>query len=144
MDRNLAFDLHLLTARLDRAADRILTEALGVSYRRYLALLIVGKLEEPTQRALAVALEISEPSTSRMTTLLAEAGLLDVGPAAAGGNRRRLALTPQGKDLVDRGRELLETRFADLVARSGVPYASYSGNTHALLRALDESGVPGD
>ena len=56
MSGDLSFDLHRLTARLDRAADRILTETLGLSYRRFLALLVVGELQAPTQRALADAL----------------------------------------------------------------------------------------
>lgn len=43
MERRLTFDLHLLTARMDRSADRMLMAEYGLSYRRFLALLIVGE-----------------------------------------------------------------------------------------------------
>lgn len=138
MAGSLTFDLHVLTARLDRAADRILRAEVDVSYRRFLALLLVGE-GAPTQRVLAERLGVTEPSTSRMVTVLADEGLLDVGPDPAGGNRRRLALTPAGKERVEACREVLEGRFADLVARSGVPYADYAAYTRRLVTAL-ESG----
>lgn len=139
MDSALSFDLHQLTARLDKAADRILADALGLSYRRFLTLFLVGELGSPTQRDLADALGVSEPSTSRMTAVLAEDGYLTVDIPPQGGNRRQLNLTPAGKAAVEQSRDLLETRFADLVSRSGVPYADYSRHTRALLAALADS-----
>ena len=138
MAGDLSFDLHRLTARLDRAADRILDETLGLSYRRFLTLLLVGELDRPTQRALADALGVSEPSASRMTSVLVEAGYLQIGPAPQGGNRRQLSLTPAGKEAAKRGRELLERRFAELVERSRVPYTAYHRHTRALLAALSD------
>lgn len=134
---NLSFDLHRLTARMDRAADRILGEAMRLSYRRFLALLLVQELGSPTQRALADALEVSEPSVSRMTAVLVGEGYLDVGVPAEGGNRRQLTLTPAGKQAVTSAGDLLEARFAELVTRSHVPYAAYSRYTRALLDTLD-------
>jgi DNA-binding MarR family transcriptional regulator len=143
MSGDLGFDLHRLTAQLDRAADRLLDEAFGLSYRRFVTLLLVGELRDPTQRALAEALGISEPSASRMVTVLAEVGLLEVSRAPEGGNRRRLALTPSGKEVVERSRELLEQRIARLLDRSGVPYAAYGRHTRALLDALIEQEAEG-
>lgn len=137
MSEDLSYQLHVLTARMDRAADRILRVEQQVSYRRFLALLLVGKLEVTTQRALAEALGVSEPSVSRMTSVLSEAGLLDATTDPAGGNRRQLTLTPAGEELVERCRAVLEHRFADLVQRSGVPYRDYAEHTGALIRALD-------
>lgn len=138
MTGSLTIDLHVLTARLDRAADRILRAELDVPYRRFLALLLVGE-GAPTQRVLAERLGVTEPSTSRMVAVLAEEGLLDVAPDPAGGNRRRLALTPAGTERVQACRELLEGRFADLVARAGVPYGDYAEHTRRLMRALEAS-----
>ncbi|MGH3980454.1 MAG: MarR family winged helix-turn-helix transcriptional regulator [Pseudonocardiaceae bacterium] len=137
MDRDLSFDLHALTARLDRSADRILRAEYAVSYRRFLALLLVGELGTTTQRALAERSGVSEPSVSRMTGVLVETGLLDVEADPAGGNRRRLSLTPQGEHVVEQCRELLERRFAELVERSGVPYGDYARHTRLLMAALD-------
>lgn len=135
--QNLSFDLHVLTARLDRSADRILRSAYGLSYRRFLALLSVGELGTGTQRALADALGVSEPSASRMAGVLGRTGLLDSQPDPDGGNRRRLALTTRGKQVVEDCRELLEGRFAELVRSSGVSYSDYAHDTALLLEALD-------
>src|SRR5919112_6174436 len=138
MEGSLTFDLHALTARLDRAADRILRAEVELSYRRFLALLLVGE-GAPTQRVLAERLGVTEPSTSRMVGVLADEGLLDVVPDPAGGNRRRLTLTPAGKQRVEACQQVLEGRFADLVARSGVPYAEYAAHTRRLVAALGET-----
>ena len=137
-ERSLTFDLHGLTARLDRAADRILRAHLGLPYRRFLALVVVGE-GAPTQRVLAERLGVTEPSTSRMVGVLAEAGLLDVSPDPAGGNRRLLSLTPAGKEQVEACAALLEGRFAGLVEHSGVDYERYAADTRSLLHALERT-----
>lgn len=137
MDGALSFDLHALTSRLDRAADRILRSEYDISYRRFLALYLVTQLEEPTQRALAEALGVTEPSVSRMTGVLADSSYLDTGSDTAQGNRRSLSLTPEGKELVERCHDLLEHHFTRLVEHSGVPYGEYAGHTRMLLTALD-------
>lgn len=135
--QDLSFDLHALTARLDRSADRILQAEYGLSYRRFRTLLIVGKLGAATQRAVSEELGVSEPSASRMTGVLAGMGLLDAQPDPGGGNRRRLSLTVEGKRMVEQCREVLERRFRDLVRRSGVSYADYARDTRLLLDALN-------
>lgn len=137
MSNDLSFDLHALTARLDRSADRILQAEQGVSFRRFRTLLMVGDLGTATQRALAQRLEVSEPSVSRMTAVLVETGLIEAEPDPAGGNRRQVRLTSPGTQVVEQGRDLLERRFASLVARSGVSYADFARNTRRLLAALD-------
>lgn len=139
MPGDLSFDLHALTARLDRSADRILQSGYGLSYPRFRALLIVGRLGFATQRAVAEELGVSEPSASRMTGVLVGIGLLDASPDPAGGNRRRLSLTVEGKEIVESCRGLLERRFADLVERSGVSYDAYARDTRRLFDALKET-----
>jgi DNA-binding MarR family transcriptional regulator len=136
---DLSFDLHALTARLDRSADRILQDGFGLSYRRFRALLTVGRLGSATQRAVAEELGISEPSASRMTGVLVGTGLLDAHPDPAGGNRKRLSLTVEGKEVVERCRTLLEQRFTALVQRSGVSYDEYARSTRLLLQAITAS-----
>jgi DNA-binding MarR family transcriptional regulator len=137
VERNLSFNLHVLTARLDRAADRILRAEHNVSYSRFLALTLVGELGASTQRALADSLGVTEPSVSRMTAVLAAEGLLDVQPDPAGGHRRQLSLTNKGKQLVASVQQGLEERLAALVAHSGVPYAEYTEHTAQLLARFD-------
>jgi DNA-binding MarR family transcriptional regulator len=133
---SLSYDLHKLTARLDRAADRILREREGISYSRFLTLFAVKK-GAANQRALAAWLGQSEPSTSRMVGVLAGEGLLDVRRIPGAGNSRHLELTSAGAGLVDRGGRLLEARFEELLERSGVSRASYQRQTRRLVDRLD-------
>jgi DNA-binding MarR family transcriptional regulator len=139
MLESLSFDLHALVARLDRSADRILRAELGVSYRRFLALFMIRELGVSTQRELAERLEVSEPAISRMTTVLADGGLLIVESTPGGGNRRQLRLTSAGDKLVGASRELLGRRFKTLVEQSGIPAAAYARHTRRLLDALGDT-----
>ncbi len=132
----LSYELHKLTARLDRLADGLLRREEGVSYSRFLALFAVRN-GAAIQRELAVWLGQTEPSTSRMVGVLAEARLLEVTTVVGVGNRRQLQLTEQGAELVDRCGRLLEGRFEQLVKRSGVRYDSYQRDTRRLLAQLD-------
>jgi DNA-binding MarR family transcriptional regulator len=136
VNRSLAFSLHALTARLDRTADGILRSEEGISYARFLALFMVGELGASTQKELAQHLGITEPSVSRMTALLAAAGLLAADFDPAGGNRRRLVLTLAGVELVRRCCERLEAEMSTLVDESGVPYEEYLRHTVQMLRSL--------
>jgi DNA-binding MarR family transcriptional regulator len=131
--KNLSFTLHVLTARLDRAADRILRAEHNITYSRFLALSLIGELGVSTQRALAEALGVTEPSVSRMIGVLTAEGLLDP-PDRTG--RRRLRLSTRGKEVVRSVQHVLEDRFADLVAETGIPYDEYAEHTARLLAAL--------
>jgi DNA-binding MarR family transcriptional regulator len=137
---SLSYELHKLTARLDRAANALLRDQAEVSYRRFLALFAVTQGAE-TQRALSRWLGQSEPSTSRMVGVLAKAGWLVVSQTPGTGNRRKLQLTESGFQLVTTCAELLESRFTELVARAGVPYEPYLQSTRRLLTQLDEDGA---
>ena len=139
MEHDLSRNLHTLTARLDRAADELLRVEANLSYRRFLTLFMVGSWGVDTQRALAERLGVTEPSVSRMTRVLEEAGLLQAAADPAGGNRRRLRLTEAGAMLVERWGGVLEERLAALVEISGVPYRSYAAHTKRLLQALHEA-----
>jgi DNA-binding MarR family transcriptional regulator len=134
---SLSYELHKLTARLDRAADALLREQAGVSYPRFLALFAVGQGAE-NQRALSRWLAQSEPSTSRMVGVLAKAGWLEVSHTPGTGNRRQLRLTGSGSRLVAACAELLETRFSELVAKAGIGYEAYLRSTRCLLVQLEE------
>lgn len=138
--KSLAYDLHKLTALLDRAADGLLRENEGISYSRFFALFAVRE-SGGSQRELARWQGLTEPSTSRMVSILAKDGLLSVSRAPGAGNRRQLQLTSRGEALVERCETLLEGRFEDLVRRSGVPYAAYERHTRRLLSQLDAQHV---
>jgi DNA-binding MarR family transcriptional regulator len=134
---SLSYELHKLTARLDRAADAMLRDQAAVSYARFLALFAVTQGAE-TQRALSLWLGQSEPSTSRMVGVLTRAGWLEVSRLPGTGNRHQLRVTASGNELVTRCAELLEHRFYDLVERAGVSYEQYQEGTRRLLSQLDD------
>lgn len=136
MPETLSYDLHKLTARLDRAADGMLRREAGISYPRLMALLAVRE-SGGSQRELARWLALTEPSASRMVSVLAGEGLLTVTRTAGAGNRRQLALTDSSARLLEKCGKLLEGRFEALVRDAGVPYEEYHRQTRRLLAQLD-------
>jgi DNA-binding MarR family transcriptional regulator len=139
MVRDLSRSLHAVTARADRAAERILRTERQVSLSRFLLLYAISELGGASQRALADRLGVTEPSTSRMVRSLSADGLVAV-TSAAGGNRRRVELTVAGRALLEGCGELLEDRFAEVVDRAGVDYDEYRRSTVRLLAALGGKG----
>jgi DNA-binding MarR family transcriptional regulator len=139
-----AYALHALVAVLDRAADDILQERLGITFNRYLTLLTLQRLGQVTQRELAAELGVSEPSVSRTVPVLADEGFLTVTSVAGGGNRRRVELTAVGEKLVDDAADLLEDSFAQLMSAAGVEQNQILGITHPLLGVLADNTDEGD
>jgi DNA-binding MarR family transcriptional regulator len=135
MPTALSYELHVLTARLDRLADAILQAEVPISYRRFLALFAITQ-GSSSQRDLAFWLGQSEPSTSRMVTVLSREGLLSVTRSPGSGNRRQLRLTPKGEATVAQCTNVLEGRFEELVQRAGVSYANYQRETRRLLKQV--------
>ncbi|CAG7572647.1 DNA-binding MarR family transcriptional regulator [Barrientosiimonas humi] len=119
MGSTLAYDLHTLVRRLDREADRLLVP-LGLSYRRYLTLLLVGELDGGTQRQVAETVDTSEAAMSRMLGALAGEGLVTIAPDAGNGHRKLVRLTADGRDLVDRASATLGDQLDDLVRSLGL------------------------
>jgi len=141
--KNLGLELHTLMSRLEQAGDRIMRAEHGLSYRRFMVLVMVGELGASTQRALADGLGVTEPSVSRMVGTLADSGLLSVLPDPAGGNRRRIALTDAGRDLVARAGTDLVQRLTKFVESTGVPFETYFAHTQRLNAVLiDPTATP--
>src|SRR5436305_12905620 len=134
MPSHLTYDIHLLTARMDRAADRALQAEHDLSYARFLVLLAVSQ-GACSQRAIGTWLGVSAPSVSRMTQVLGTAGLLAVTPDPRGGNRRVVRLTQPGETTFRQGAALLERLFADLLDQCGIPTEEYAGHTRSLVAA---------
>jgi DNA-binding MarR family transcriptional regulator len=137
--------LHALVAVLDRAADQILKERLGITFSRFLTLLTLQRLGSATQRELATELRVSEPSISRSVPLLTDEGLLTVTYVAGEGNRRRVELTAVGEKLVNEAADILEDSFAQLMEAAGVGSKQILAFTNPMLGVLigsadDEEG----
>ena len=135
--RQPAYALHALVAVLDRGADSILREHLGITYNRFLTLLTLQRLGSATQRELATELGVSEPSVSRSLPTLTEAGYLTVTSTAGEGNRRQVELTAVGDKVVNEAADLLEDGFAQVMKRAGVKAGQILDVTGPMLGALD-------
>lgn len=134
----LAHDLHVLVAHLDRAADRLLREAHGLTYPRFLALTLIDGLPEPVlQRDLAERLVVSEAAASRTVSSLEADGLVAVrsGP----GRARHLALSDKGAQVRAEASETLETSFAGLGADSGIDLGGLQTAIRALVAGLEQT-----
>ncbi|WP_432564814.1 MarR family winged helix-turn-helix transcriptional regulator [Kineococcus sp. SYSU DK003] len=130
---DLAHELHDLVRTLDQHAERALRPE-GLSYHRYVALVITSEHPGLTGRQLARALGISEPSTSTLVRQLVAAGLVhDVAPAGAG-NVRRLEVTELGKATRIRCTDLLGAALEDSARRIGLD----PDRLAAAVRALHE------
>ena len=135
---SLAYDLHMLVRALDRSAE-VRLAPFGLSYTRYLALLVVGTHDDFTQRDLAMALSQSEPTASRTAAALADAGWLEAVRTPGAGNRRMLRLTPSGRDLLDRASASLGNDFDDVVRSIGQDPDHLAAQVRRLTATLEES-----
>ncbi|WP_432542436.1 MarR family winged helix-turn-helix transcriptional regulator [Kineococcus sp. SYSU DK002] len=128
---DLAHELHDLVRTLDRHAERVLRPE-GLSYHRYVALVITSEHPGITGRQLAGALGVSEPSTSALVRQLMSAGLLrDTAPAGAG-NVRRLEVTDLGRSTRQRCTDLLGGALERSARRIGLDAAGLATTVRAL------------
>lgn len=135
--RQPAYALHAVVFLLDRAAEGILPE-LGLTYSRFLTLLTIERLGGATQRSIAEALGVTEPSASRAIRGLQHAGLAAAEATPGAGNRREVTLTDKGQRVVDEAAEHLEKSFSTLLDRAGLARADVLAVTDPLLRSLAE------
>jgi DNA-binding MarR family transcriptional regulator len=131
-----AYALHALVSVLDRAADQILQERLGLTFNRFLTLLTLQRLGMATQRELAAELGVSEPSVSRSVPALTEAGFLTVTSVTGEGNRRRVELTAVGEKLVNEAADVLEDAFAQVMKQAGVRSKQILAITDPMLGVI--------
>jgi DNA-binding MarR family transcriptional regulator len=136
---DLSRTLHQITTRMGQTADRVLRDTEGITYRRYQFLYAMDQLGVATQRDLARWMGVTEPSVSRMVRTLIDAGWLESDDVAGDGNRRQLHLSATGEQMVRRCGRRLAGRFADVVAKAGVPYDEFHA---AASRILDELTNP--
>jgi DNA-binding MarR family transcriptional regulator len=93
--------LHQATALVDRAADRYLRGAHGISYSHFVVLLTIGVLGQPHQRAVADSLDVSRASITQRVTALRECGLVRVARDETDARSQRVSLTDDGESLLE-------------------------------------------
>lgn len=98
---DLAFELHDLVRTLDKWAERMLRPE-GLSYNKYVALVIVSEHPGMTGRDLARALGVTEAAGSGIVRSLLDIGLMEDQAGTGSGNVRRLNITDIGAVLLER------------------------------------------
>ncbi|HEV8192067.1 MAG TPA: MarR family transcriptional regulator [Ktedonobacterales bacterium] len=136
MDTSPSYLFGRFTFELDRAADRMLREHMGISYKRALFLLVLHQCGTVTQHELAVALGYSDPAVSMMVLELAKDGYLTTIPSPEHRRKRLVTITPKGNKAVTEGRQLLDSHFDQLMVAAGVDAQHYAELTERLHQAL--------
>ena len=135
---SLAHDLHVLVRALDRSAETRLAP-FGISYARYLAMVLVADHDGLTQRDLATALGQSEPTASRTVSALADAGWLEAVRTPGTGNRRDLTLTGPGRELLRRASTALGSAFDEVVRSVGHDPVALATDIRRMTAIIEDS-----
>jgi DNA-binding MarR family transcriptional regulator len=136
IDTSTTYLLGRFVFELDRTADHLLQAHVGISYRRFLFLTVLQHQGTVTQHELAVALSYSDPAVSAMLVELADDGYVQVTQSAQHGRKRLVTITPEGSEVVTRGRRLLDEHFDQLLALAGVEAQQLHDITGRLYQAL--------
>lgn len=136
MDTSLSYLVGRLMFEIDRAADQLLQEYVGISYRRFLFLTVLQYRGTVTQHELAVALGYSDPAVSTMLVELAKDGQVQTAPSPEHRRKRLVTITPKGREVVAKGRHLLDEHFDQLLVIAGIDAQHYRDLTERLHQAL--------
>ena len=136
MDTSLASLVGKLMFELDRAADQLLQTQVGISYRRFLFLTVLGQCGTVTQHELAVALGYSDPAVSTMLVELVKEGYIQTTKSPEHARKRLVAITSKGNDVVAQGRHLLDTHFDQLMLIADIDAHHFRELTQRLHQAL--------
>ena len=136
MDNSLAYLVGKLTFEIDRAADQLLQTHVGTSYRRFLFLTVLQHCGTVTQHQLAVALGYSDPAVSTMLVELAKDGHIQTTKSPEHARKRLVTITPKGSEVVAQGRQLLDSRFDQLMTIADIDAQHYRELTERLHQAL--------
>ena len=136
VDNSLAYLLGKLIFEIDRAADQLLQTHVGISYKRILFLIVLQHCGTVTQHELAVALGYSDPAVSTMLVELAKDGYIQTTPSPEHRRKRLVTITPQGSEVLAKGRQLLDSHFDQLMVIADIDAQHYRELTERLHQAL--------
>lgn len=138
---NLAHELHDLVRTLDKWAERILKPE-GLTYNRYVALVIVSEHPGVTGRILSDALGVSEAASSGIVRTLLDAGLVENRANTGDGHIRRLAITADGSTTLTRCSALLGSSLDDNARAIGLDPSKLAGDIRALHDEVRTTRTP--
>ncbi len=136
MNNSLAYLLGKLMFEIDRAADQLLQTQVGISYKRFLFLIVLQQCGTVTQHELAVALGYSDPAVSTMLVELAKDSHIQTTKSPEHGRKRLVTITPKGSEVAVKGRQLLDSHFDQLMVIADVDAQHYRELTERLHQAL--------
>lgn len=134
------FALHKAAVVLEREADRLVKDQLGLSLPMFLVLSVIDAHPGPlNQTAIVGRLGLTKSTISRSVEAGARAGWIDVRPDPRSRRDRIATLTPEGTELVRRGDAVLERSVLAVFPRES---AERTEAATAVLRQFVESVVP--
>ncbi|MDO5052764.1 MAG: MarR family transcriptional regulator [Pseudoclavibacter sp.] len=136
---DLAYELHDLVLTLDRWAEASLRPH-GLSYNRYLALVIIAEHPGLTGRRLAEPLRVSEAAVSGIVRSLLAAGLVEDASSPGSGYVRRLRVSPAGSELLARCSGLLGSALDDSARAVGLDPRELAKTIRALHDHVRSAG----
>jgi DNA-binding MarR family transcriptional regulator len=136
MNNKPEYWLHRLVMQMDRVADRLLLENLGMSYKRCQVLAVLQHCGTITQHELAVNLGHSDPAVSKMLIELSKDELITVKIDPKHARKRLVTLTAKGNELTAKGMAILNAHFNGVIQKAGIDASQYTELTKKLFDAL--------
>ena len=128
--------LHRLVMQMDRVADKLLLESVGMSYKRCQVLAVLQHCGTITQHELAVKLGHSDPAVSKMLMELSKDELITVKIDPKHARKRLVTLTAKGDEITTKGTMMLNAHFSEVIKKAEVDAVQYTELTKKLFDAL--------
>jgi DNA-binding MarR family transcriptional regulator len=127
-----------LVFALERTSEHLLQTQIGLSYKRFLFLTVLVHTGTVTQHELATALGYSDPAVSTMLVELTKEGFLEVSQNPEHRRKHLVTITEYGREIVARGRQILDIHFDKLTMIAGVDSQQLRDSAEQLYRALQQ------
>jgi DNA-binding MarR family transcriptional regulator len=129
---------------MDRSGEAFFRAGLGISLAQFMVLSIVDAHPgEYNQQSIADLLGLTKGTVSRQIEQASVAGLLTAQVSSSSRREKSIALTPAGKDLVQRGDDLLASSNSGLIPKlDAADLAATVRTLAAFTAALDEQVRP--
>ena len=136
MNNRPEYWLHRLVMQMDRVADKLLLDSLGMSYKRCHVLAVLQHCGTITQHELATKLGHSDPGVSKMLAELSKNDLITVKIDPKHARKRLVTLTTKGDEITTKGTAILNYHFNEVIQMAGVDAMAYAELTKKLFDAL--------